>query len=131
MMSDMASARKDRFLMRTHPEVLDISMVVETPLIQGIESIASTAYTDDEDAWSRTLTEEDQQLTVDEVVLWLQGKYGRRYSRTTILAWISKGRRGPEGNVRFLKSTQFGVGSAHQIAQSDLENFVKFLTGEC
>lgn len=117
--------------MRTHPEELDSPLVVQTLLIQGIESIASIAYSVNEDAWSRTLTEEDQQLTIDEVVLWLQDKYGRQYSRTTILAWISKGRRGPAGGVRFLKSTQFGAGSAHQIAKSDLEGFVKFLTGEC
>lgn len=117
--------------MRTHPEELDTPLVVQTLLIQDIESIASFAYTAYEDAWSKTVTEEDQQLTVDEVVLWLQSKYGRHYSRTTILAWIGKGRRGPAGDLRFLKSTQFGAGSAHLIAQSELESFVKFLTGEC
>lgn len=73
------------------------------------------------------MTENDPLLSIGEARLFIKNHYGKEYSRTAVFRWINRGRRGLDGQVRRLKSYQFGYQSPHEIRKSDLMAYVNWL----
>ena len=71
-----------------------------------------------------------QGMSVCELVAYIRTTHGKTVNEHTIYKWIVRGRRGKDGEVKFLKSNQLGRQAPHYVAHRVIDAYIKWLSND-